>query len=87
MSTWDAASSMLPGEIEQQIAALVQRGEAAYAAMYDCRSAALHDLCDDALERLARAARLAGEAGDVDRAIALTARCRHLRAVYRQLRS
>lgn len=87
MSSADGPSSSHPAEVERQIADLVQQAEAAYAAMYDCRPSALNDLCDDAVELLGRAARLAGSLGDIDRAIALTGRTLHIRAVHRQLRT
>ena len=87
MSTSDGPTSSPPADVEQQLADLVEQAEAAHAAMYDCRPSALRGLCDDALALLGRAARLAGSIGDIDRAIALTARGLHIRAVYRQLRT
>ena len=54
--------------------------------MYDCRPSDLHDLCEDAMELLGSAARLATEAGRLDQARELQARCAHVRAVYWQLR-
>lgn len=77
-----------PGtDLDREFDELIRKGEAAYTEMYDCRAARLHDLCDDAIELLRHAAALATEAGRLDQARALNARCEHIRAVYWQLRT
>lgn len=74
-------------DVVEKIAALAAQGEAAYAAMYACRPSALHDLCEDAMMFLDRAAALAADAGLAERARALRSRSAHVRAVYQQLRT